>query len=55
MHTHIHTKHTHTKYNHTPRHAALVPNEYKGGTIRVRMGARANIKCGAKLLKIRVN
>ena len=57
MHAHIyiHTKHAHTQNKHTPRHAPLVPNEYKRGTIPVRMRARANIKCGAKLLKIRCN
>ena len=52
-HTYIYTLNTHIHKTSTHPDTPLVPNEYKRGTIRVRMGARANIKCGAKLLKVR--
>ena len=55
MHTYIHAKNTHIHKTSTSPDTPLVPNEYKRGTIRVRMRARANIKFGAKLLKIRCN
>ena len=54
-HTYIYTLNTHIHKTSTHPDTPLVPNEYKRGAIPVRMGARANIKFGAKLLKIRRN
>ena len=47
MHAHIYIytlKNRHIHKTSTHPDPPLVPNEYKRGTIRVRMGARANIK-----------